>query len=162
MDIVEECMTVMVKKGERKIKNQAGLSGPKLGRIIRPWRIFSQVLPKCVKIVDRLGTSLEYTIRPKERPTGTTKTPRSKQINLTRTSPLGLGDVKFTLTHWRNCLEELDPEEKESTGLEDRPDPAAGEALASKGSPWRWWRREKGLEVEELPKWVVHPDPPFL
>jgi hypothetical protein len=29
-------------------------------------------------------------------------------------------------------LEELVPKKKESTGLEDRPDPAAGEAPASK------------------------------
>jgi hypothetical protein len=62
----------------------------------------------------------------------------------------------------RNCLEELVPEEKESTGLEDRPDPAAGEAPASKGSSWQWRRRDKGSEVEELPKWAVHLDPSLL
>jgi hypothetical protein len=61
-------------------------------------------------------------------------------------------------------LEELVPEEKESTGLEDQPDPAAGKAPASKrrrrSRRWRW--RERGSEVEELPKWVVHHDAPFL
>jgi hypothetical protein len=96
-------------------------------------------LPKHVKCVDRPGKSLEYTTRPKERPTGKPKTPRSKQINLTRTSPLGLGDAKFTLIHWRNCLEELVPEEKESMGLEDQPDPAAGEALTSRRSRRQRW-----------------------
>jgi hypothetical protein len=41
-------------------------------------------------------------------------------------------------------LEELVPETKESTSLEDRPDPAAGEAPASKRRS-RWRReREKG------------------
>jgi hypothetical protein len=58
-------------------------------------------------------------------------------------------------------LEEVVPELKENTSLEDRPDPAAGEAPASKRrSRWRRWR-EKGAEVEELPKWPVHPAPPF-
>jgi hypothetical protein len=75
---------------------------------------------------------------------GTTRTPRSKQINFTRTSPLGLGDAKFTLSHWRNCLEELVPEVKESTRLRDQPDLAPGEAPARKGSSRRQWRRERG------------------
>jgi hypothetical protein len=119
-------MPMMVKKREKE--NQ----GP--GRIIRsrtgpdnpPLTIFSQILPKHGKCVDRLGKSLEYTTRPKERHTGTTKTPKSKQINFTRTSPLGLGDAKFTIIHWRNCLEELVPEVKESTGQGNQPDPVAG------------------------------------
>jgi hypothetical protein len=49
-------------------------------------------------------------------------------------------------------LEELVPEEKESTGLEDQPDSAAGEASASKRRSRRWRWRERELEVEELPK----------
>jgi hypothetical protein len=58
-------------------------------------------------------------------------------------------------------LQELVPEEKESTGLGDQPDPAAGEAPAStKRTRRRWWR-ERGSGVEELPKWAVHPDAPF-
>jgi hypothetical protein len=101
----------------------------------------SQILPKHGKCIDRLGKSLEYTTRPKKKHTGTTKTPRSKQINFTRTSPLGLGDAKFTLIHWRNCLEELVPEVKENTRLGDQPDSAAGEALASKRmTKRRRWR----------------------
>jgi hypothetical protein len=40
MGIAEEHMTVMVKKGEEENTVQAGLSGPKLGRIIRRWQIF--------------------------------------------------------------------------------------------------------------------------
>jgi hypothetical protein len=59
-------------------------------------------------------------------------------------------------------LEELVPEEKESTRLEDQPDPAAGEAPASKRRSRRWRWREGGVGVEELPKWAVHPDAPFL
>jgi hypothetical protein len=59
-------------------------------------------------------------------------------------------------------LEELVPEKKESTSLEDRPDPAAGEAPASKRrSRQRRWR-ERGSGVEELPKWAVHPDALYL
>jgi hypothetical protein len=58
-------------------------------------------------------------------------------------------------------LEELVPEE-ESTGLEDQLDLAAGEAPASKRSTRRRRWRERGSGVEELPKWAVHPDAPFL
>jgi hypothetical protein len=59
-------------------------------------------------------------------------------------------------------LEELVPEKKESTSLEDRPDPAAGKASASKRrSRQRRWR-ERGSGVEELPKWAVHPDALYL
>jgi hypothetical protein len=58
-------------------------------------------------------------------------------------------------------LEELVPEEKESTGLEVQPDPAAGEAPASRRRSRRQRWRERGSEVEELPKWAVHPDAPF-
>jgi hypothetical protein len=49
-------------------------------------------------------------------------------------------------------LEELVPKEKESTGLEDQPDPVARKAPASKrrSRQWRW--RERESEVEELPK----------
>jgi hypothetical protein len=162
MNLAEERMTMMVKKREKENTIQAGLSGPELGQIICPRRIFSQILPKHVKCVDRLGKSLEYTTKPKERHMGTTKAPRSKQINFTRTSPLGLGDAKFTLIHWRNCLEELVPEVKESTGLGDQSDPAAGEAPASKKSTRRRRWRERASEVEELPKWAAHPDAPFL
>jgi hypothetical protein len=36
MDIAEEHMTMMVKRGEKENMLQARLSGPKLGRIIRP------------------------------------------------------------------------------------------------------------------------------
>jgi hypothetical protein len=46
-------------------------------------------------------------------------------------------------------LEKLVPEEKESMSLEDRPDPAAGEAPASKKRCRRRRRREGGSEVEE-------------
>jgi hypothetical protein len=60
--------------------------------------------------------------------------------------------VKFTLIHWRNCLEELVPEEKESTGLEDQQDPVAGEAPTSRRRSRRRRWRETGSEVEELPK----------
>jgi hypothetical protein len=49
-------------------------------------------------------------------------------------------------------LEELVPEMKESTGLGDQPDPAAREASASKKSTRRQRWRERGSEVEELPK----------
>jgi hypothetical protein len=41
-------------------------------------------------------------------------------------------------------LEELVPEEEENTGLEDRPDPAAGEASASKRRCRRRRWRERG------------------
>jgi hypothetical protein len=62
--------------------------------------------------------------------------------------------VKFTLIHWRNCLEELVPEVKESTRLRDQPDPAVGEVPASRGGPgggggerggrgWKNWLREQ-------------------
>jgi hypothetical protein len=70
--------------------------------------------------------------------------------------------VKFTLIHWRNYLEELVPKKEKSTSLEDRPDLAAGKAPTSKRrSRQRWWR-ERGSGVEELPKWVVHPDALYL
>jgi hypothetical protein len=49
-------------------------------------------------------------------------------------------------------LEKLVPEVKESTGLGDQPGPAAGEAPMSKGRSRRWWWRERGSGVEELPK----------
>jgi hypothetical protein len=84
------------------------------------------------------------------------------QINFTRTSPLGLGDAKFTLIHWRNCLEELVPGVKESTRQRDQPDPAAREALASRGRSRRRRRRERGSGVEELALRAVHLDAPFL
>jgi hypothetical protein len=59
-------------------------------------------------------------------------------MEVARTTPLGRTG---TLIHWRNCLEELVPEIKENTSLEDRPDPAAGEAPVSKRrSRWRRWR----------------------
>jgi hypothetical protein len=58
-------------------------------------------------------------------------------------------------------LEELVPEVKESMGLRDQPDPAAGEAPASKGRTRRQRRRE-GVGVEELALRAVHPDAPFL
>jgi hypothetical protein len=45
MDIAEERMTMMVKKGEKENMVQDGLSGPKLGRIIHPWRIFLKSCP---------------------------------------------------------------------------------------------------------------------
>jgi hypothetical protein len=45
MDIAEEHMTMMVKKGEKENTVQAGLSGPKLGWIICPWRIFLKSCP---------------------------------------------------------------------------------------------------------------------
>jgi hypothetical protein len=42
MNIAEERMTLMVKEREKENTYQAGLSGPKLGRIIRPLaKIFS-------------------------------------------------------------------------------------------------------------------------
>jgi hypothetical protein len=141
---------------------QAGLSSPKLGRIIRPWQIFLKSCPNHVKCVDRLGKSLEYSTRPKERPMGTTKTPRTKQINLTKTSPLGLGDAKFTLIHWRNCLEELVPEEKESTGLEDQSDPVAGEAPASRRRSRRRRWRERGVGGGRTAKVGSSPRRPLL
>jgi hypothetical protein len=58
-------------------------------------------------------------------------------------------------------LEELVPEEKESMGLEDQSDPVAGEAPMSRRRIRRRWWRERGSEVEELPKWAVHSDDPF-
>jgi hypothetical protein len=161
MNLAEEHMTMMVKKREKE--NSPGrIIWSKTGPDNPPLANFSQIFPKHVKCVDRLGKSLDYTTSPKERPTGTTKTPRSKQINLTRTSPLGLEDTKFTLIHWRNCLEELVPEEKESTGLGDQPDQTAGEAPVSRRRSRRQRWRERGSEVEELPKWAVHPDAPLL
>jgi hypothetical protein len=45
MDIAEERMTMMVKKEEKENTVQAGLSGPKLGRVIRPWQIFLKSCP---------------------------------------------------------------------------------------------------------------------
>jgi hypothetical protein len=59
-------------------------------------------------------------------------------------------------------LEELVPEEKESTGIGDQPDPVAEEAPASRRRNRRRRWRERVSEVEELPKWAVHPDAPFL
>jgi hypothetical protein len=49
-------------------------------------------------------------------------------------------------------LEDLVPEEKEITGLEDQPDPVAGEVPTSKRSSRRRRWRERESEVEELPK----------
>jgi hypothetical protein len=66
MNIAEERMTLMDKRREKRQHIQAGLSGPKLGRIIRPLAKFSQILPKQVKNVDRLGESLKYTTRPRK------------------------------------------------------------------------------------------------
>jgi hypothetical protein len=45
MNIAEERMTLMDKRREKDSIYQAGLSGPKLGRIIRPLANFSQILP---------------------------------------------------------------------------------------------------------------------
>jgi hypothetical protein len=45
MNIAEERMTMMVKERENENTYQAGLSDPKLGRIIRPLAKFSQFLP---------------------------------------------------------------------------------------------------------------------
>jgi hypothetical protein len=59
-------------------------------------------------------------------------------------------------------LEELVPKKKESTSLEDRRDPAAGKAPVSKRRSRRRRWRERGSGVEELPKWVVHPDALYL
>jgi hypothetical protein len=111
--------------------------------------------------MDRLGESLKYTTRPKERSKGTTRLQDLSKIN-TRTSPQGLGDAKFTLIHWRNCLEELIPEEKESTSLEDRLDPAAGEAPVSKRrSRRRRWRERGGRGWKNCQNGQFTPMPPF-
>jgi hypothetical protein len=45
MVLAEEHMTMMVKKREKENTVQAGLSGPELGRIILPWRIFLKSCP---------------------------------------------------------------------------------------------------------------------
>jgi hypothetical protein len=45
MNIAEERMTMMDKKREKGSIYQAGLSGPELGRIIRPLANFSLILP---------------------------------------------------------------------------------------------------------------------
>jgi hypothetical protein len=58
-------------------------------------------------------------------------------------------------------LEELVPEEKESTGLEDLPDLTAGEVPVIKRRSRRRRWRERESEVEELSKKAVHPDAPF-
>jgi hypothetical protein len=59
-------------------------------------------------------------------------------------------------------LEELVPKKEKSTSLEDRPDPVAGKAPASKRRSRRRRWRERGSGVEELPKWAVHPDALYL
>jgi hypothetical protein len=95
---------------------------------------------------------------------GTTRLQDLSKINLTRTSPLGLGDAKFTLINWRNCLEELVPEEKESTSLDDRPDPTAGEAPASKRRAGggggerkggRWWKNCQSGQFTLMPPFYM-------
>jgi hypothetical protein len=59
-------------------------------------------------------------------------------------------------------LEELVPEVKESMGLGDQLDPAAGEAPTSRRRPRQQWRRERGSGVKKLALRAVHPDAPLF
>jgi hypothetical protein len=59
-------------------------------------------------------------------------------------------------------LEKLVPEKEENTSLEDRPDPAAGEAPASKRRGRRRRRRERGCGGGRTAKVASSPRAPFL
>lgn len=59
-------------------------------------------------------------------------------------------------------MEKLVPEKEENTSLEDRPDPAAGEAPASKRRGRRRRRRERGCGGGRTAKVASSPRAPFL